>query len=69
MGQTQRQDDIMRVTARRQASEKERGLMIYITGDTHSSFERIERFCDRFETSREEERVSGVAAECQRGVK
>lgn len=28
--------------------------MIYITGDTHGSFERVERFCDRFETSRED---------------
>lgn len=28
--------------------------MIYITGDTHGSFERVERFCARFETSRED---------------
>ncbi|MCM1286906.1 MAG: metallophosphoesterase [Clostridium sp.] len=28
--------------------------MIYITGDTHGQFERIENFCRRFETSRED---------------
>lgn len=28
--------------------------MIYITGDTHGSFERVERFCERFGTSRED---------------
>lgn len=28
--------------------------MIYITGDTHGRFERVSRFCDRFETSRED---------------
>lgn len=28
--------------------------MIYITGDTHGRFERVERFCERFQTSRED---------------
>ncbi|MGN0395947.1 MAG: metallophosphoesterase [Coprococcus sp.] len=28
--------------------------MIYITGDTHGAFERIEKFCTRFQTSRED---------------
>lgn len=28
--------------------------MIYITGDTHGRFERVERFCERFGTSRED---------------
>ena len=28
--------------------------MIYITGDTHGQFERIEAFCERFATSRED---------------
>lgn len=28
--------------------------MIYITGDTHGRFERVERFCKRFGTSRED---------------
>lgn len=28
--------------------------MIYITGDTHGRFERVERFCERFRTSRED---------------
>lgn len=28
--------------------------MIYITGDTHGMFERIEAFCNRFQTSRED---------------
>ena len=27
--------------------------MIYITGDTHGQFERIEAFCERFGTSHE----------------
>ncbi|QMW73042.1 metallophosphoesterase [Anaerostipes caccae L1-92] len=29
-------------------------MMIYITGDTHGRFERVERFCERFGTSRED---------------
>jgi 3-oxoacid CoA-transferase subunit A len=28
--------------------------MIYITGDTHGNFERVEEFCKRFKTSRED---------------
>lgn len=28
--------------------------MIYITGDTHGSFERIEHFCNRFKTTKED---------------
>jgi 3-oxoacid CoA-transferase subunit A len=28
--------------------------MIYVTGDTHGSFERVEGFCKRFETCRED---------------
>lgn len=28
--------------------------MLYITGDTHGRFERVERFCERFGTSRED---------------
>lgn len=28
--------------------------MIYITGDTHGRFERVEAFCERFETSCED---------------
>ena len=28
--------------------------MIYITGDTHGKFERIEQFCGKFKTSRED---------------
>lgn len=28
--------------------------MIYITGDTHGDFQRVERLCDRFATSRED---------------
>lgn len=28
--------------------------MIYITGDTHGRFERVEAFCNRFQTSRED---------------
>ena len=28
--------------------------MIYITGDTHGRFERVEKFCERFGTSRED---------------
>ena len=27
--------------------------MIYITGDTHGDFSRIERFCDRFHPSKD----------------
>ena len=28
--------------------------MIYITGDTHGDFSRIERFCEKFQPSRED---------------
>lgn len=28
--------------------------MIYITGDTHGNFKRIEKFCNKFETTRED---------------
>ena len=35
----------------RRASGKD-GNMIYITGDTHGQFERIETFCKRFETTK-----------------
>ena len=28
--------------------------MIYITGDTHGSFERVESFCERMKTKRED---------------
>lgn len=28
--------------------------MIYITGDTHGDFSRIERFCDRFHPSKDD---------------
>lgn len=27
--------------------------MIYITGDTHGSFERVESFCERMKTKRD----------------
>ena len=29
-------------------------IVIYITGDTHGKFERIEQFCGKFKTSRED---------------
>lgn len=29
-------------------------MKIYITGDTHGRFERVEHFCERFETKRED---------------
>lgn len=28
--------------------------MIYITGDTHGSFERVESFCERIKTKRDD---------------
>ena len=28
--------------------------MIYLTGDTHGSFERISEFCHRFKTTKED---------------
>ena len=28
--------------------------MIYITGDTHGDFSRIERFCEKFQPSRDD---------------
>ena len=28
--------------------------MIYITGDTHGEFDRLIRFCSRFQTTRED---------------
>ncbi|MDR1771577.1 MAG: metallophosphoesterase [Hungatella sp.] len=28
--------------------------MIYITGDTHGQFKRVEAFCERFQTKRED---------------
>lgn len=28
--------------------------MIYITGDTHGSFERVENFCQRFNTKNDD---------------
>lgn len=31
-----------------------RRIMIYITGDTHGRFERVEQFSERFGTSRED---------------
>lgn len=36
------------------APGKDRRIVIYITGDTHGRFERVERFCERFGTSRED---------------
>lgn len=40
--------------AKGQTPGKDRRIMIYITGDTHGRFERVERFCERFGTSRED---------------
>ena len=42
------------MSAEGQAPGKERGIMIYITGDTHGRFERVEQLCERFGTSRED---------------
>ena len=42
------------MSAKVQAPGKDRRIMIYITGDTHGRFERVERFCERLGTSRED---------------
>lgn len=49
---TQRTNNKARIEG--QAPGKDRRIMIYITGDTHGRFERVERFCERFGTSRED---------------
>lgn len=48
------EDDAIRGSAVVQAPGKERRIMIYITGDTHGRFERVERFCELFQTSPED---------------